>query len=93
MWVALPRAPAVHPAEHSSTNIEADVMSTELKIGDRVRVTPLRPVHGYQPGCRGIVRSGPRSDSSGKIYYGVRMDKDDANDATLFLADEIELVT
>ena len=68
-------------------------MSPEMKIGDRVRVTTLRPVHGYQPGCRGNVRSGPRSDSSGKIYYGVSMEKDDANDATLFLADEIELVT
>ncbi len=67
-------------------------MSSELRIGDRVRVTTERPVHGYQPDCRGIVRSGPTTDKGGKIYYGVSMDKDDANDVTLFLADEIEPV-
>ncbi|HEY7159573.1 MAG TPA: hypothetical protein VH575_36840 [Gemmataceae bacterium] len=65
-------------------------MSGELKIGDRVRVTTQRQVHGYQAGCRGIVRSGPTTDKSGKTYYGVSMDKDDAYDATIFLADEIE---
>ena len=27
-----------------------------------------------------------------KIYYGVSMNQDDANDATFFLNDEIELV-
>ena len=67
-------------------------MSQELKIGDRVRVTTERPVHGYQPGCRGVVRSGPTTDKGGKTYYSVSMDKDDANDATFFLADEIEPV-
>jgi hypothetical protein len=65
-------------------------MSKELKPGDRVRVTSHRQVHGYQPGCTGIVRSGPTTDKGGKTYYGVAMDKDDAKDVTLFLADEIE---
>ena len=65
-------------------------MSDQLKVGDRVRVTSQRHVHGYQPGTRGIVRSGPTTDKSGRTYYGVSMDKDDPNDATLFLADEIE---
>jgi hypothetical protein len=65
----------------------------ELKPGDRVRVTSQRPVHGYQPGCTGIVRTGPNPDKSGKTYYGVAMDKDDAKDVTLFLADEIEPVS
>ena len=65
-------------------------MKSELKIGDRVRVTTQRPVHGYQAGCRGVVRSGPTTDKGGKTYYSVSMDKDDANDATIFLADEIE---
>ena len=65
-------------------------MSQELKIGDRVRVTTERPVHGYQPGCRGVVRSGPTTDKGGKTYYSVSMDKDASDDATLFLADEIE---
>ena len=66
-------------------------MSQELKIGDRVRVTTERPVHGYQPGCRGVVRSGPTTDKDGKTYYSVSMDKDEKNDLTSFLADEIEL--
>ena len=61
-----------------------------LKVGDRVRVTAERPVHGYPPGSRGVVRSGPTTDKHGKSYYGVSMDKDGADDATLFLADEIE---
>ena len=68
-------------------------MSNELKSGDRVRVTTLRPVHGYPAGCQGIVRSGPETDKSGKIYYMVIMEKDGANDVTLFFADEIELVS
>jgi hypothetical protein len=65
-------------------------MSQELQIGARVRVTTERPVHGYQPGCRGTVQSGPTTDKSGRTYYSVSMDKDDKNDGTLFLADEIE---
>jgi hypothetical protein len=65
-------------------------MSQELQIGDRVRVTTERQVHGYQPGSRGVVRSGPTTDKSGKTYYSVSMDKDDKNDTTHFLADEIE---
>jgi hypothetical protein len=51
------------------------------------------PFDGYPAGCRGIVRSGPATDNNGKIYYVVIMDKDGANDATLFFADEIELVS
>ena len=65
-------------------------MSQELQIGDRVRVTTERQVHGYQPGSRGVVRSGPTTDKRGKTYYSVSMDKDDKNDTTHFLADEIE---
>ena len=65
-------------------------MSGELKAGDRVRVTTQRQVHGYQPGSRGIVRSGPQTDKGGKTSYLVAMDKDGSEDATLFLADEIE---
>jgi hypothetical protein len=65
-------------------------MGDQLKIGDRVRVTAERPVRGYQMGSRGIVRSGPTTDQSGKTYYRVGMDKDACDDPTLFLADEIE---
>jgi hypothetical protein len=65
-------------------------MSAELKIGDRVRITTERPIHGYQPGCCGIIRSGPTTDRTGKTYYGVSMDKDADDDGTLFLADELE---
>ena len=65
-------------------------MGDQLSIGDRVRVTAERPVHGYQPGSRGIVRSVPTTDNSGKTYYAVSMDKDASDDPTLFLADEIE---
>jgi hypothetical protein len=66
-------------------------MSQDLMFGDRVRVTGLRPVHGYQAGSKGVMRSGPRTDKGGKTFYGVSMDKDGPDDATLFLADEIEL--
>lgn len=65
-------------------------MATDLKFGDRVRVTGRRPVHGYQAGNKGVVRSGPTTDKGGKTYYGVCMDKDASGDETLFLADEIE---
>ena len=65
-------------------------MSGAFKPGDRVRVTTRRQVHGYQPGSRGIVRSGPQTDKGGKTSYLVAMDKDGSEDATLFLADEIE---
>jgi hypothetical protein len=65
-------------------------MSQELKLGDRVRITAAKPVPGYQPGSRGVVRSGPTPDKNGQTYYGVQMDKDGRADATLFLADEIE---
>ena len=65
-------------------------MDAQLQIGDRVRVTTERTLHGYQAGSRGTVRSGPTTDKGGKTYYGVSMDKDAADDATLFVADEIE---
>jgi hypothetical protein len=65
-------------------------MGEFLKIGDRVRVTAERPVHGYKPGSRGTLRSTPTTDKSSKTYYAVSMDKDASDDATLFLADEIE---
>jgi hypothetical protein len=65
-------------------------MQRVLSIGDRVHVTTKRPVYGYQPGCKGTVRSGPETDKTGKTYYSVTMDKDGAEDATFFLRDEIE---
>jgi hypothetical protein len=68
-------------------------MSGEFKTGYRVRVTTQRQVHGYPPGSRGIVRSGPQTDKGGKTYYLVAMDKDGSGEATLFLADEIETDT
>jgi hypothetical protein len=65
-------------------------MGSDLKAGDRVRVTGKRPVYGYQPGSRGVVQSGPTTGKDGRTYYTVSMDKDAAGDATLFLADEIQ---
>jgi hypothetical protein len=65
-------------------------MSEELKAGDRVRVTTQRQVHGYQPGSRGVVRSRPQTDKGGKTDYLLAMDKDGPEDASLFLANEIE---
>jgi hypothetical protein len=65
-------------------------MGDELRRGARVHITTQRQVHGYQAGRQGIVRSGPTTYRGGKTYYGVWMDKDEANDVTLFLADEIE---
>jgi hypothetical protein len=50
--MSLSRASAVHPAEHNPTNLEAEAMSTELKVVDRMRVTTLRPDLGYQVGKR-----------------------------------------
>jgi hypothetical protein len=55
-----------------------------------VRVTTQKQVHSYQPGSRGIVRSGPQTDKVGKTSNLVAMDKDGSEDVTLFLADEIE---
>jgi hypothetical protein len=62
-----------------------------LNPGDRVRVTAKRPVYGYVAGCKGVVHAEPTKDLNGKTYYIVRMDRDDADDVTKFLADEIEL--
>jgi hypothetical protein len=41
-------------------------MGDPLSIGDRVRVTAERPVHGYQHGSRETVRSVPTADKSGR---------------------------
>jgi hypothetical protein len=80
-----------YASEDDHTETEGTMnMSQELKIGDRVRITTERPVHGYQPGSRGTAQSGPTTDKGGKILFVVGMDKDDANDGTIFLADEIE---
>lgn len=65
-------------------------MGDQLSIGDRVRGTAEKPVHGSQPGSRGTVRSVPTTDKSGTTYYAASMDKDASDDPTLFLADEIE---
>jgi hypothetical protein len=67
-------------------------MNRELKMGDRVRVTPGSRVKGYQPGDKGVVLEGPTvyagaSDTS----YVVAMDKDGpGSTSTVFSADEIE---
>ena len=84
------RAFDVPTSDGASDDEGKEDMSQDFKPGDRVRVTSERPIHGYQPGSTGIVRTGPTTDKSGKTYYGVSMDKDASEDATLFLADEIE---
>ena len=67
-------------------------MSRELKMGDRVRVTPQSRIKGYQPGDKGTVLEGPNvyagaSDTS----YVVAMDKDGpGSTSTVFSADDIE---
>ena len=65
-------------------------MSTELKPGDRVRLTVLVRRIGYEPGEKGTVLSGPSTSHSGQPYYLVSMDKDGPGNGVTFTAQEIE---
>jgi hypothetical protein len=77
---------------------------TTFKLGDRVRVTSTRPIHGYATGCKGVVKSEAKTESNGETYYAVRIDRDtvrmdldtvrmdgdDAGNMMIFLAEELE---
>jgi hypothetical protein len=65
-------------------------MSTELKPGDRVRVTVLGRRIGYESGDKGTVLWGPISSHSGQTFYLVSMDKDGPGNGVTFRAWEIE---
>jgi hypothetical protein len=65
-------------------------LSTELKPGDRVRLTVLNQRIGYEPGDKGIVVLGPNSSYSGKNFYLVSMDKDGPGNGVTFTMREIE---
>jgi hypothetical protein len=65
-------------------------LSTELKPGDRVRLTVQNRRIGYEPGDKGTVVWGPNSSYSGKIFYLVSMDKDGPGNGVTFTAKEIE---
>lgn len=66
-------------------------MNRCLKVGDRVRVTELNRVEGYQPGDRGTILWGPNTSASGiLVFYLVAMDKDAPGSGTTFTAEEIE---
>jgi hypothetical protein len=49
-------------------------MGDPLSIGDRVRVTAERPVHGYQPGSRGTVRLVSTADKIADLLCGEYVD-------------------
>ena len=65
-------------------------MSRELKAGDRVRVTRVSRVWGYQTGDTGTIKRGKTSPISGVTFYVVSMDKDNHAWNVVFNADEIE---
>jgi hypothetical protein len=67
-------------------------MSRELKMGDRVRVTPRSRVKGYQAGDKGVVLEGPTAYAGASdTSYVVAMDKDGpGSTSTIFAADDIE---
>jgi hypothetical protein len=67
------------------------VVCSQLKKGDRVRVTGLSRMYGYHPGDKGtIVREAVRAPSNTR-YYLVAMDKDNhAHAGVVFNAEEIE---
>ena len=78
--------PAAGPAQEMPP-----VVCSDLKRGDRVRVTGRNRMYGYQPGDKGtIVREAFRAPS-GTRYYLVAMDKDTpAHAGVVFNAEEIE---
>jgi hypothetical protein len=67
-------------------------MSTsELKPGDRIRLT--RKTHGgrFQRGAKGTVLGGPYPEPGARPYYEVAMDGNESDDTVVsFAADEIE---
>jgi hypothetical protein len=66
---------------------------TTLKKGDRVRITALIRVPGYQPGDKGTViwAWGAKCLAGGKGgYYVVGMDKNPTPGGATFFPDEIE---
>jgi len=67
------------------------VVCSDLKRGDRVRVTGRNRMYGYQPGDKGtIVREAVRAPS-GTRYYLVAMDEDNpAHAGVVFAEREIE---
>ncbi len=66
-------------------------MNSELKTGDRVRVTARNRMAGYQPGDRGTVLRASTSALYGERDYTVAMDKDDlAASGAVFTESEIE---
>jgi hypothetical protein len=71
---------------------EEEVMSDQLKVGDRVRISQRSHVRGYQPGDKGIVLEGPTSyTGDNQPSYVVAMDKDGpGHTSIIFGADEIE---
>jgi len=67
-------------------------MSThELKPGDRVRLTVLQRLRGYQPGDKGMVERELVPGPGGSRYFLVKMDKNDpVRTGVVFTDDEIE---
>ena len=78
--------PEVAPAQETPP-----VVCSDLKKGNRVRVTGRNRMYGYQPGDEGtIVREAVRALSDTR-YYLVAMDKDNhAHTGVVFNAEEIE---
>jgi hypothetical protein len=64
---------------------------SELKIGDRVRVTTRNINQRYQPGDKGTVTGGPHTGASGTKYFRVSMDKGTYGEGAIFADYEIEL--
>jgi hypothetical protein len=87
---ALPLPQSFHPSAPPTASPISGGTVARLKIGDFVRVTSRRLIHGYPAGCRGIVRSGPMTDKAGKTFYTAIMDDDTDDDGTVFFAGEIE---
>ena len=65
-------------------------MSTELKPGDRVRLTVLARRIGYKPGETGTVLWGPSTSHAEQPFYLVSMDKDGPGNGVTFTAREVE---
>jgi hypothetical protein len=63
-------------------------MSSQLKPGDRVRLTTFLRVEGYQPGATGMVWRGPIPRSCGGAYFLVTMDGDKSIPPGLVLTDD-----
>ena len=67
------------------------VVCSDLKRGDRVRVTGRNRMYGYQPGDKGTVLRDVVTGPSGTCYFVVAMDKDQPDaSGIVFADDEIE---